>query len=370
MRGVVAPGKIARITALAAVLAAAGGSAASAQAATCSSSQAHQVFLSQGDFNYYASAPGPNGSGYDGSTWSLTGGARVVSTQLTGGATGQVLDLPAGSQAVSPDICITSQDPLARMMVRSPAGPAGVSVNVSYLGPNGWSPPQGAGSARGGPAAWKLSGALNLHPNKSVVGWEVVRFTLAPDHGPNDALLYGLSIATPPPAPSTGACSKPVLSQIFLPAKDPNYYTQAPGQTAGGFVGKGWKLEGGARVVAATRANGSTGDVLDLPAGSMAVSPNICVTSLYPTARMMVRSVFGGDNLSFRVSYAATDSWTNPHQTGEVQGNNTSWSLSDPVQLQPTNVAGWQIVRLTLVPKGPHSEFQVYDLELDPYAKG
>ena len=40
------------------------------------------------------------------------------------------------------------------------------------------------------------------------------------------------------------------------------------------------------------------------------------------------------------------------------------------MHLQPGNVAGWQIVRLTLVPNGGHSEFQLYDLELDPYAKG
>jgi hypothetical protein len=135
-------------------------------------------------------------------------------------------------------------------------------------------------------------------------------------------------------------------------------------------LGTGWKLLGGARIVTARRANGTTGHVLDLPAGSIAVSPNVCVTSRYLTARMMVRSVFGGEGLSFRVSYGSTATWTNPRETGQIQSNNASWTLSNPLQLQPGNVAGWQIVRLTLVPEGPRSEYQVFDLELDPYAKG
>lgn len=336
----------------------------------CSQPSLDQAFLSSGDFNYYAAAPGPGQDGSDGSTWSLRGGAGVVSTALADGTTGSVLDLPAGSRAVSPDICVTSQDPLARVMVQSVPGGGNVAVGVSYYGPNGWSPPQDAGTAQTPGTSWAVSPPLNLHPDKNATGWQIIRFTFTPRGGQSEFHIYGLGVAAPPPTPSTGPCSNPVLSQAFLPAGDTNFYTPAPGQTAGGFIGTGWTLAGGARIVSTTRADGSAGHVLDLPAGSMAVSPNICVTSLYPTARMMIRSLNGGDAVSFRVSYAATDSWTNPHETGHVNGNLTNWTLSDSVHLEPSAAPGWQIVRLTLVPTGGHSEFQIYDLQLDPYAKG
>src|SRR6202035_5111332 len=122
------PRTVARIIALAAVLVAAAapiasadkghkgpgpgsggtatGASSSGAAAVCSQRPPGQAFLASGDFNYYSPAPGPLGLGYDGSTWSLSGGASVVSAQHPDGATGDTLDLPAGSQAVSPDICV------------------------------------------------------------------------------------------------------------------------------------------------------------------------------------------------------------------------------------------------------------------------
>lgn len=338
--------------------------------ALCSQGPPAQVFLSQGDFNYYTQVAGPDGAGFDGSTWSLSGGAA---------AAGGVLDLPAGSTAVSPDICVNSENPEARAMIASVNGGDSVQVTVSYLGPNGWSNPKGAGNIQGQGTNWTLSGTINLPkppppPPGSAPGspsaWQIIRLTFTPGGGHSEFNLTNLSLAVPPPAPSTGPCSDPVLSQVFLPAGDSSYYTPAPGQTGGGFVGTGWTLTGGASIVTTARADGSSGLVLDLPAGSMAVSPDMCVTSLYPTARMMIRSLYGGDDISFRVSYGGTNTWTNPHETGHVHGNNKSWTLSDSVQLQPGNVSGWQVLRVTLVPDGGHSEFQLYDLELDPYARG
>jgi hypothetical protein len=346
--------------------------AARADASACSQPAAHQPFLSFGDFNYYLPVPGWSAAAFDGSTWKLSGGAKIVTARRADGSTAPVLDLPAGSKAVSPDICVTSQNPEARMMVRSVSGGGGVQVGVSYASTPSWTNPAGAGQVNGQDTAWTLSNTVNLKrppppPGPSGPGTaQVMRFTFVPRRGEGPYQLYGLKLAAPPPPPNTGPCSKPALSQAFLRAGDTRYYTPAPGQNGGGFVGTGWTLTRGARIVTARRADGTTAKVLQLPPGSMAVSPDICVTSLYPTARMMVRSVSGGGDVSFGVSYANA----NPHETGHVHGNGTSWTLSDPVNLQPSQAAGWQIVRLSLVADGPQSRFQIYDLELDPYAKG
>lgn len=49
-----------------------------------------------------------------------------------------------------------------------------------------------------------------------------------------------------------------------------------------------------------------------------------------------------------------------------VHGNGTAWTLVTPVNLQPEKTAGWQPMRITLVPGGSTSNFQVYNLFVDP----
>jgi hypothetical protein len=110
----------------------------------------------------------------------------------------------------------------------------------------------------------------------------------------------------------TSICSNPVLSQPFVSAGDFNWYMLMPGETPGNFDGSGWTLSGGAKIVTTTIADGSTASVLDLPSGSRAVSPTICVTSAYPTARAMVRDVVGSEGIFFYVSYEGTSTWKTP----------------------------------------------------------
>jgi hypothetical protein len=164
----------------------------------------------------------------------------------------------------------------------------------------------------------------------------------------------------------TSWCATPAFSQAFASFKDPNWYTLMPGETAGGFDGSGWQLSGGATIVTTTLADGSVSSVLDLPSGSKAVSPEICVTSDYPRARTMVRDIKGSEGVFFYVSYEGTNTWNTPKNTGQVHGKATDWSLSDPVNIQPNKLPGWQPVRFTLVPGGTTSEFQVYDFYVDP----
>jgi hypothetical protein len=184
------------------------------------------------------------------------------------------------------------------------------------------------------------------------------------------ASLIASFVAAPAQAATTSLdtsmCSNPLLSQPFLGSGDSNWYTLMPGESADNFDGNGWQLSGGAKITTTTLGDGAVGSVLDLPSGSEAVSPVICVTSSYPTVRTMVRNVKGSEGVFFDVSYEGTSTWNTPKNTGQVHGSGTAWTLSDPVNLQPYNVSGWQPVRITLLPGGTTSDFQVYNLYVDP----
>jgi hypothetical protein len=183
-------------------------------------------------------------------------------------------------------------------------------------------------------------------------------------------LAFGPSVAqASQPAVDTSSCEAPLLSQPFLSANDSNYYVPAPGQSSAGFSGAGWTLSGGATIQTVTLPNGSSASVLNMPSHAQAVSPPICVTTAYPTARVMVRNVLGGDPIGFSVGYAGTPSWTHPKGGGDVHGHANAWTLSDPVHMQPENVVGWQLVQITLFAKGDHSDLQLYDLDIDPYSR-
>ena len=163
---------------------------------------------------------------------------------------------------------------------------------------------------------------------------------------------------------------QPELSQTFLSVKDRNWYTLAPGQSPAGFTGSGWTLTNGAEIVTTQLQDGQSGSVLNLPSGAVAVSPPICVTSDYPTARTLVRNVVGGDGVQFYVSYQGTRTWEQPKNTGQLHGQQKNWTISDPVNVQPDHgTAGWQIVRFVFVAGGKASDFQVYNFYVDPRMK-
>lgn len=169
---------------------------------------------------------------------------------------------------------------------------------------------------------------------------------------------------------STMSCVDPTLTQPFAPFGDQNYYVLAPGESDSNFSGDGWLLLNGANITTATLNDGTTTNVLDLPGGSMAISPPMCVASNYPTARTMVRQVSGGGGVHVFVTYAGSSSWTKARDGGVANGKANGWSLSDNVKLNPANTAGWQIVRFALVPNNDsHNDYQVYNFYVDPYAK-
>lgn len=192
------------------------------------------------------------------------------------------------------------------------------------------------------------------------------------------ALALGAVIAGLAAAPASAStyhsvdtswCTNPLLSQPFAADGDTNQYMLVPGQSPDDFDGAGWTLSGGAHIVDATLADGSTGSVLDLPSGSEAVSPTICVQSNYPDARAMVRDVAGSQGVLFGVSYEGRPSWYVPRATGHLHGKKNEWVLSDPVDVKPSGQPGWQPVRFVLAPLGIKTETQVYDFYVDPRMK-
>ncbi|MGZ6624924.1 MAG: hypothetical protein ACXVE8_04955 [Solirubrobacteraceae bacterium] len=159
------------------------------------------------------------------------------------------------------------------------------------------------------------------------------------------------------------SCFAPSLTQPFLSVGDSNWYTLAPGETPGSFNGAGWALSGGASI---QPGQNGAGAVLDLPSGSQAISPPMCVASDYPTARTMVRDVVGAEGVQVGVAYAGTRTETNAQTAGQVHGQHAAWTLSNPFNIHPGNLPGWQLVRFTLVPGGKSSDFQVYNFYVDP----
>jgi hypothetical protein len=179
-------------------------------------------------------------------------------------------------------------------------------------------------------------------------------------------LLAAAGAASAQASVDTSQCQVPQYFQPFAYANDSNWYTTLPGESEDSFVGEGWTLSGGAKVVTTTLSDGGTGQVLDLPSGSRAVSPVICVMSSYPTARGLVRNVKGSEGVFFYVEYEGTNTWEHPKNTGQIHGEQSAWTLVTPVNLQPYGMLGWQPMRITLVPGGNSSDFEVYNLYVDP----
>jgi len=165
---------------------------------------------------------------------------------------------------------------------------------------------------------------------------------------------------------SDSACSTPALYQPFAGLKDSRFYTMAPGGTFDDPAGGGWQLSGGARIVEAPQPDGTVAGVLDLPSKAMAVSPAMCITSDYPIARPWVRNLVGAEGVFFYVSYNTNGTWTSPKNTGQFHGSQKAWTLSNPMNVQPSNTPGWQQVRFTFIAGGNTSRFQVNDFWVDP----
>jgi hypothetical protein len=183
------------------------------------------------------------------------------------------------------------------------------------------------------------------------------------------AVTCGSATALAKTSGAPSLCPSANFSQPFADLGDSDWYTLVDGQTHDNFDGTGWTLSDGASVVPNDGPGGNSGSVLDLPSGSTAVSPPVCVTADYPHMRTMVRDVEGSEGVKVFVSYAGTKTEDDPKKVGRVDGEGNDWTLSRPVKLKPDKEPGLQTMTLTLEARGRSSRFQVYNLYMDPRMK-
>jgi hypothetical protein len=118
--------------------------------------------------------PGQAFDSFTGTGWTLSDGATIQTATLADNTTGKVLDLPSGAQAISPPMCVQSNYPNARTMIRDVSGSQAVELGVQYAGT---SSPVDAGRFSGSGAGWTASNPVKTNPG-SQSGWQLVVFTL------------------------------------------------------------------------------------------------------------------------------------------------------------------------------------------------
>ncbi|HZU61662.1 MAG TPA: hypothetical protein VE983_11895, partial [Solirubrobacteraceae bacterium] len=128
----------------------------------------------------------------------------------------------------------------------------------------------------------------------------------------------------------------------------------------------GWTLSGGAKFETTTVADGKKGTVLDMPSGSKAISPSVCVTNTYPASRTEIRDVSGSMGVNIAVAYMGTAGWGATQTSGSVTGIGAGWTLPSAFDMKPSNVTGWQLARFTVTAQGASSEYQLSNFYVDP----
>ena len=166
---------------------------ASAATTTCTAPALAELFSWAQDTNWYAALPDESWNSLGSSGWTLSGGAKFLSTTLADGKKGQVLDMPSGSKAVTPTACVTNTYPAARTKVKDVKGSAGVSISVAYMGTTTWGPNQLSGTVAGVNTGWTLPVAFNIFPS-SVTGWQLAHFTLTAQGGNSEYQLSNLYV--------------------------------------------------------------------------------------------------------------------------------------------------------------------------------
>ena len=181
--------------------------------------------------------------------------------------------------------------------------------------------------------------------------------------------LWSASASAAPGDPDAGlaVCPGQTFSQPFEAFGDSDWYTLVEGSEFNGGA-EGWDLRNGAQVVDGTRPDGSSGGVLDLPSGAIAISPVVCVTLQYPTARTWVESVGGNGGVTVGVYYSGARPAA--HAVGRLNAKDgNGWTLSRPFNIKPQltgSQEGVREVRFIYVNTTRASDLHIWGLYVDP----
>lgn len=164
------------------------------------------------------------------------------------------------------------------------------------------------------------------------------------------------------------SCEGQTFGQPFQAYGDENSYTLVPGSQFNGPE-EGWTLSGGAKIVTVTRPDGTSGGVLQLPRGSEAVSPPMCVTLMYPTARVWAAAVAETrGSVKTQVVYSTAKGTAVARTVAKLQPE-AAWSPSETFEVRPElggQAEGARPVRFVFGAKSDKEPFELYDLYVDP----
>lgn len=190
----------------------------------------------------------------------------------------------------------------------------------------------------------------------------------------------GLLAAGAAQAGTTGsasdACAESAIEHPF--ALDPFSYKLVPGGTFENGA-PGWDLSGGARVVSGNETfyahDAGERFSLDLPRGSNAVSPPVCVGLLDAVVRLYAsnRGIIGLSNLQVNVIYTTALGVTAEHPVAGLGIGTSAWlptlpmpllaDLTGPLSLDGTTTT----IRVRFKPTGLFPAYRIDDVYVDPF---
>ena len=185
---------------------------------------------------------------------------------------------------------------------------------------------------------------------------------------PASASADGLSVAL-------NGCPAQTIEHPFARWLDNANYILAPGGTFEGSLA-GWKLTGGAKVVAGSEPFAAHGPgeklALSLPSGSTATTPQVCVGVLDPTMRYFAANDGGLLSLmSVSILYYPPGGGVLTLPLGaNIGGKNWAPSLPTLVTANLLGVlnGGKAMVAFRFMPIGLGAKWRIDDVYVDPYA--
>jgi hypothetical protein len=185
------------------------------------------------------------------------------------------------------------------------------------------------------------------------------------------AALFGsmLLIAAAPVAASAACPSNPV-SALLAQFGDNSAYSVLPSSSFESGAA-GWTLNN-AEVVSGEGANGGSYS-LEIEPNGVAISPQFCVSSEYPSFRFFARQLSGSEFAPLNVSLRWTDFFGHRHETPVASlQDGSEWTLSPVLRLAgalPLWMRGSTLkVQVVFQPFGGGS-WAIDDVYIDPYSR-